>query len=127
MVKIDEIKDWLEDLRGHYTPLTVTGEEESREDIGLYQEERDAEAIGQISVSLPVSSLNPDYEWRYFIDGSFHLIPVKTVEIDGGYIPIHVAHIVAGATVRKNKVVRPYKKVEAVVLIAPIYLSLIHI
>ncbi|MHA1616986.1 MAG: hypothetical protein ACTSX9_06765 [Candidatus Njordarchaeales archaeon] len=121
MVKISEIRNWLDNLRGHYTPLTIMGEEESREEISLYQEERDADLLGEISIPLPITSLSDDYEWRYFIDGSFHLIPIKTVEINGAHVPIHVAHIVVGATVRKNKIVRPYRKIDAIVLIAPIY------
>lgn len=96
-------------------PPTQTGEEKSP-DKGTATDSRLATPITTLGIQ-PNPQVLPRF--RFFVDGVQRTVAIAQVEINGVFVPIHMAHVAAGAMVRQDRQMAPQILRQALVLLLP--------
>jgi len=78
------------------------------------------EAIELATFKIPPFPEEGWIDWEFFIDGVQRTVVCGIVSIDNLEVPIHIAHLVAGAMRRTNRRLKPYRILEALVLMLPL-------
>jgi hypothetical protein len=96
-------------------PPTQTGEEKAP-DLGTAEKSSPAAPIATLSIppNPSVSSL-----FSFFVDGVQRTVPIAEVNVNGIRVPIHKAHLAAGAMIREGRQLRPHLLRQALVLLLP--------
>jgi hypothetical protein len=98
-------------------PLPPTqGGEEKAPDRGTAEESNPATPV--TAFSIPANPLVPPL-FGFFVDGVQRTVPIAEVSINGIRVPIHMAHVAAGAMLREDRELRPILIQQAMVLLLP--------
>ena len=116
--RIEEIKDYLKDIGAK--PLhPVDIPEEKSPDIPIASNVISSDVIEEFDIKPDYNIPNSDIpEFKYFVDGVERTVSIASISL-GVPIPLHITHLIAGTMERTNKMMKPYKKKDILVLILP--------
>jgi len=112
---LNELKEYLRSSGVNPLPLSDIPEEVAP-DLPVATSSTGAIEIMHLEVGT-----SPEVEtiFTFFVDGVQRTVPIGEVIVKEVRVPIHIAHIIAGAMERVNKSMKPYKLRQAIVLLFP--------
>jgi hypothetical protein len=116
--RIEKIKDYLNTIGAKpLHPIDIP--EEKSPDKHIANKITSSDVIEEFDIKPDYNIPNSDIpEFKYFVDGVERTIPIASISL-GIPIPLHITHLIAGIMERTNKMMKPYKKKDILVLILP--------